>query len=121
MKEDEIEIIIPSEITGQIDSIKNLSSIAKIQIAKKVSQGLIKIQQKRKEENDFIDRCNMIFEIMADRSKFDKYITMSEIKDIFEKENITGCLIKLHNIARKRNIQIKSMRRYGEKCYQIIS
>jgi len=121
MPEDEIEIHFPSLIPEELKSVKGLSDAMKTNIAKKIEEGKIKLQSHKQDNSDAADKCNMILEILQDRAKFDKHITMNEVLEIadIEESTIANFMIKLMKLARERNLAIKKTKRDGVTCYKL--
>lgn len=123
MNKDEIEIRIPSKIPKQLKSVQGISDAMKTVIANKVAEGTVKIHNLNNQcaVSNVDEKCEMIIEILQDRSQFDRYVTMDEIKEIVESDDkyISSFIQKLMRIARERSIIVKKIKREGQTCYKI--
>jgi hypothetical protein len=119
----DIEIIIPQKIPESIKSINGLSDVMKLQIAKRVSEGIIKIQSVTDQRIiGMNEKCELIIEILIDRAQFDKYMTIAEIFEILggEEKYIPSFIQRLIRIAKEKSIKIKKIKRDGQSCYKVV-
>ena len=120
----DIEIIIPSKIPQDIQSVKGMSDVMKAQIAKRVSEGIIKIQNVGDDRIiDMNEKCEIIIEILLDRAQFDKHMTIDEVKEILNREekNVPNFIRRLIKTAKEKSIEIKKVKRSGKTCYKIVN
>ena len=122
----DIEIIIPQKISKNIKSIKGLSDVMKLQIAQRVSEGIVKIQKttghRRRRIPDMNEKCELVIEVLKDRAQFDKHVTVSEVIEILDgkETHVPSFIRKLFKLGKERSLNIKKIRRNGESCYKII-
>lgn len=122
MSENEIKIHFPSKVPEELKSVLGLSDVAKAQIAKKIEEGLVKIQSYAQNGvADIDDKCMMVLELLQERAKFDKYVTVDEIKEIMDEDEkyLSNFVVKFMKAGRERSLNIKKTRRMGKTAYKI--
>lgn len=122
MSKNEIEIHFPSRIPEELQSVRGLSDALKTQIAKKIEEGSIKIQSYV--QNGVVDadeKIELILELIQERAKFDKCVSVDEIKEIMdEEENYLSYFVsKFMKAGRERSLNIKKTRRDGKTAYKL--
>jgi hypothetical protein len=122
LNEDEIQINFPSRVPDALKDVAGLSDAMKSHIAKRVADGLINLQVSNKESIPDIDsKCDMIIDVLEDRSQFDKVVTKDEIEEIIDSDDkyFASFIQKLMKTARDRGIEIKKTKKGGKTCYKI--
>ena len=122
MSKDEIEIHFPSKIPEDLKSVAGISDAMKTQIAKKVEEGSIKIQSYAQggvsEPNE---KCEMVLELLQERSKFNKCVTIDEVKEIMDDEEkyLSIFVVRFMKMAKELSLVIKKTKRLGKTAYKM--
>jgi hypothetical protein len=119
---DEIEIHFPAKVPEELKSVNGISDAMKTQIAKKIAEGKVKIQSYSKSGvSDPDGKCEMILEILEDRTRFDKSVTIDEILEIMDEEEkyLPAFIQKLMKYAREKEIKVRKTKSLGKTCYKI--
>lgn len=121
-KPDEIEIRFPSRIPDELKQVQGLSDVMKLRIANKIEDGEIIINSNSSVGiDDYTEKCEMVIDILEDRSKFDKHVTIDEIKDILDEDEkyLPIFIVKIMKICRERSIEVKKIKHKGKTAYKI--
>ena len=124
MSEDEIQIHFPSKVPEDLKSVGGLSDAMKTQIAKKIEEGSVKIQSYAQDGASEVDeKCELILELLQERAKFDKFVTIDEIKEIMDEDDsyLSIFMVKLMKAGRERSLNIKKTKRSGRTVYKLLS
>jgi hypothetical protein len=122
MSRDEIEIHFPSKVPEDLQSVVGLSDAIKTQIAKKIEEGSIKIQSYAQEGVvDADDKIELILELLEERAKFDKFVTIEEVKEIMDEEEnyLSNFVAKFMRAGRQKSLNIKKIKRFGKTVYKL--
>ena len=122
MTEDEIEIHLPSKVPEELQSVKGISDAMKTQIAKKIEEGSVKIQSYAQSGVvDADDKCEIILELLQERAKFDKCVTIDEVKEIMDEEEnyLSSFVSRFMKAGRQQSLNIKKTKRMGKTAYKI--
>ena len=122
MTEDEIEIHFPSKVPEELKSVVGISDAMKTQIAKKIEEGSVKIQSYAQDGvSDVNEKCEIILELLQERAKFDKCVTIDEVKEIMDEEEnyISSFVSKFMKAGRERSLNIKKTKRMGKTAYKV--
>lgn len=122
MPEDEIEIHFPSKVPEELKAVGGLSDAMKVKIAKKIEEGSVKIQSYSNIGVDDVDeKCEFALELLQERAKFDKHVTIEEMKEIMDEEEnyISSFMGKVMKAGRERSLNIKKTKRFGKTVYKI--
>lgn len=122
MPEDEIEIHFPSKVPEELKSVIGMSDAMKTQIAKKIEEGSVKIQSYAQSGvSDADDKCEIILELLQERAKFDKCVTVDEVKEIMDEEEnyLSSFVSRFMKAGRERSLNIKKTKRAGKTAYKI--
>lgn len=122
MSEDEIKIHFPSRVPEELKSVLGLSDAIKTQIAKKIEEGSVRLQSYvQGGVADIDDKCLMVLELLQERAKFDKHVTVDEIKEIMDDDEkyLSNFVVKFMKAGRERSLDIKKTKRMGKTVYKI--
>ena len=122
MPEDEIEIHFPSRIPEELKEVNGISDAMKTHIAKKLANGEIKIQSYTEDiVTDFDEKIELTLELLQERAKFDKHITVDEVREIMDKDDnyLSVFVSKMMKAGRERSLNIKKQKKLGKTVYKI--
>ena len=122
MPNDEIEIRYPSSIPEELKSVKGLSDAMKVHIAQRVADGKVLLQTNSTSASaDSINKCEMLLEILQDRARFNKWVTLEEVKEVagIGDDLISVFMQRLMKMAREKSLTIKKTKRDGITCYKL--
>jgi len=122
MPEDEIEIHFPSKIPEDLKSVAGISDAMKTHIAKRIEEGKVKIQSYAQSGiTDVDEKCEMVLELIQERAKFNKCVTVDEVMEIMDDEEnyLPIFVVRFMKMARERSLAIKKTKRSGKTAYKI--
>jgi len=122
MPKDEIEIHFPSRIPEELKEVNGISDAMKTHIAKKLADGEIKIQSYTEDiVTDFDEKIELTLELLQERAKFDKHITVDEVREIMDKDDnyLSVFVSKMMKAGRERSLNIKKQKKLGKTVYKI--
>lgn len=122
MSENEIKIHFPSKIPEELKAVAGISDAMKTHIAKKIEDCAVKIQSfSQLGVSDIDEKVEFILDLLIERSKFDKHVTIAEIREIMDEEEnyISSFVSKFMKAGRERSLNIKKTKREGKTAYKV--
>jgi len=122
MSKDEIEIHFPSRVPEELQSVLGISDAMKARIAEKIENGSVKIQSYAQVGvSDIDEKSEIILELLQERAKFDKCVTVDEVKEIMDEEDnyLASFVARFMKAGRERSLNIKKTKRMGKTAYKI--
>jgi len=122
VSKDEIKIHFPSRVPEELKSVAGISDALKTHIAKRIEDGLVKIQSYNQDGvSDIDEKCELILELLQERAKFDKCVMIDEIREIMDKEEnyLSSFVSKFMKAGRERSLVIKKTKKLGKTAYKI--
>lgn len=122
MSEDEIKIHFPSKVPEELKSVNSISDAMKVHIAKKIEEGCVKIQTYANSGiSDADEKCEMVLELLQERAKFNKCVTIDEVKEIMDDEDnyLSIFVVRIMKAARDKSLAIKKTKHLGKTAYKI--